>query len=65
MEVIYKDTAFIGDNQKYNYFYKIINMKNNNYYFGVHSTNNINDNYYGSGLIIKKLYKKYGYSIFK
>lgn len=65
MEVVYKDTAFIGDNQKYNYFYKIINMKNNNYYFGVHSTNNINDNYYGSGLIIKKLYKKYGYSIFK
>lgn len=33
---------------KYHYFYKVINLLNNKYYYGVHSTNDLNDHYMGS-----------------
>ena len=33
---------------KYHYFYKITNLLNNKYYYGVHSTNDLNDQYMGS-----------------
>lgn len=46
--------------QYYNYFYKITNNINNKFYFGVHRTDNINDNYMGSGVAINKAYEKYG-----
>lgn len=42
------------------YFYKITNLINNKYYYGVHSTNNLNDGYLGSGVAIKRACKKYG-----
>ena len=42
------------------YFYKITNQINGKYYFGVHSTNNIDDGYMGSGVALKRAYKKYG-----
>lgn len=48
------------DNYKYNYFYKITNNLNGNFYYGIHSTNNIEDGYMGSGLKLKRAFKKYG-----
>lgn len=51
--------------KKYNYFYKITNLINNHYYYGIHSTNDINDGYMGSGSRLKIAYKKYGIENFK
>lgn len=45
---------------KYNYFYKITNLTNNHFYYGIHSTNNLNDGYMGSGRRLHYAYKKYG-----
>lgn len=45
---------------KYNYFYKITNNINGHYYYGIHSTNNIEDGYMGSGTILQRAFEKYG-----
>lgn len=47
------------------YFYKITNKINGKYYYGVHSTQNLNDGYMGSGVILAKAYKKYGIDNFQ
>lgn len=47
-------------NFKYHYFYKITNIYTGEFYYGVHSTNNLYDNYMGSGTRLKKLYKLFG-----
>lgn len=46
--------------KKYNYFYKITNNINNHFYYGIHSTDNLNDGYMGSGSRLHAAYKKYG-----
>jgi len=47
------------------YIYKTVNLLNNRYYFGCHATDNLNDNYLGSGKILKRAIKKYGKNCFK
>ena len=42
------------------YLYKIVNNVNNKFYYGIHSTNNIDDGYFGSGKRLKTAIKKYG-----
>jgi len=46
--------------KKYHYIYKIKNKLNNKFYIGRHSTDDLNDNYPGSGSALTKAREKYG-----
>ena len=45
---------------KYHYLYKITNKLTGEYYYGVHSSNDLNDHYFGSGSKLNENIKKYG-----
>lgn len=51
--------------KKYHYFYKITNIINGHFYYGVHNTDNLNDGYMGSGKRLLVAYEKYGIESFK
>lgn len=48
----------------YNYIYKITNTINGKIYIGKHSTDNLEDGYMGSGIVLHKAKQKYGLESF-
>ena len=49
--------------KKYHYIYKTTCSLTKRYYYGMHSTNNLNDGYLGSGSELSKSIKRYGREI--
>jgi len=50
---------------KYHYLYKTTNLVNGTYYIGMHSTNDLNDGYMGSGQHLRRSIRKHGRQNFR
>ena len=46
--------------KQHHFIYKTTNLLNGKYYYGMHSTDNLNDGYLGSGRRLKRSLNKYG-----
>mgnify|MGYP003610160220 CR=1 FL=1 len=51
--------------KKYHFIYKTIDTRNENFYIGMHSSDNLNDSYLGSGKRIRNIKQKHGKDILK
>jgi hypothetical protein len=51
--------------KKYHYIYKTTNLLNGRYYYGLHSSNELEDGYLGSGTYLRRAIRKYGTDNFK
>lgn len=51
--------------KKYHYIYKTTNLKNDKFYVGMHSTNDLNDGYLGSGTRLRRSIRRNGKESFK
>jgi hypothetical protein len=51
--------------KKYHYIYKTTNLLSGKYYIGMHSTDNLEDGYLGSGTRLRRSINKYGKDNFK
>jgi len=51
--------------RKYHIIYQTVNLTNGKIYIGAHSTDNLNDDYHGSGTNITRAIKKYGKNLFR
>jgi hypothetical protein len=51
--------------KKYHFIYKTTNLKNGKFYVGMHSTNNLNDGYLGSGTRLRRSIRRNGVENFK
>jgi len=49
-----------GTRKKYHFIYKTTNLLSGRYYIGMHSTDNLNDGYLGSGTYLKRSINKHG-----
>lgn len=46
--------------KNHHFLYRITNKVNSHYYIGIHSTDNLNDGYMGSGALLKEAIKEFG-----
>lgn len=51
--------------KQYHYIYKTTNLKNEKFYVGMHSTDNLNDGYLGSGIRLRRSIRRNGIENFK
>jgi hypothetical protein len=52
--------AQYGSKKKYHFLYKTTNLINGKFYYGMHSTNDLQDGYLGSGTLLKRSINKHG-----